>query len=118
MSDHPIAQNLVRLLGLGPGLTPSGDDLVAGTLVALHALGFARAAADLWRVVQPSLKDTNAISSAHLRAAAHGQAAAVLHEAVAATAAGRADAIHAHSRGWRSMGTLPDRTVSLASLSH
>ena len=29
----------VDLLGLGPGLTPSGDDLLCGMLVALHAVG-------------------------------------------------------------------------------
>jgi uncharacterized protein DUF2877 len=28
-----------RLLGLGPGMTPSGDDIVAGALVGVHALG-------------------------------------------------------------------------------
>src|SRR5690606_7063751 len=28
-----------ELIGLGPGLTPSGDDLLGGVLIALHALG-------------------------------------------------------------------------------
>ena len=31
--------NAEPLLGLGPGLTPSGDDFIGGYLVALHALG-------------------------------------------------------------------------------
>ncbi|WP_169949490.1 DUF2877 domain-containing protein [Microbispora sp. H11081] len=37
-----------RLIGLGPGLTPSGDDMLAGLLVALRRLG---AAADVPRAV-------------------------------------------------------------------
>lgn len=30
-----------RIVGLGPGLTPSGDDMISGLLVALHATGAA-----------------------------------------------------------------------------
>jgi Protein of unknown function (DUF2877) len=100
--------NLSRLVGLGPGLTPSGDDLIAGTLVTLHALGFMRPAAELWDIVETCLSDTNAISAAHLKAAARGQAAAVIHEAIAAIVAGRADSVpvtlrrladHGHTSG-------------------
>ena len=38
----------VDLLGLGPGLTPSGDDLLCGMLVALHAVGQAGMAPELY----------------------------------------------------------------------
>ena len=38
--DEPVAQ----LLGRGPGLTPTGDDVLAGALVTLHALGSPAAA--------------------------------------------------------------------------
>ena len=38
------------LLGLGPGLTPSGDDLLVGLLLALHS-GKSPAAASLSRAV-------------------------------------------------------------------
>jgi hypothetical protein len=34
----------VSLLGLGPGLTPSGDDVLAGMLVGLHHLDWTRGA--------------------------------------------------------------------------
>src|SRR5262245_15300278 len=39
------------LVGLGPGLTPSGDDLLCGALVALHAIGQADLARDLYAVI-------------------------------------------------------------------
>jgi hypothetical protein len=68
------------LIGLGPGLTPSGDDYLGGMLVALHALGREAQARGLWRWLQPRLSRTSAISGAHLAAAAAGEAHAVLHE--------------------------------------
>jgi Protein of unknown function (DUF2877) len=68
------------LIGLGPGLTPSGDDYLGGMLVALHALGREAQARGLWRWLQPRLSRTSAISGAHLEAAAAGEAHEVLHE--------------------------------------
>jgi hypothetical protein len=63
---------VARLLGRGPGLTPSGDDLLAGFLVGAHAFGVPaagqrRAAADL----APAA--TTALSAALLWHAARGQ---------------------------------------------
>jgi hypothetical protein len=67
------------LLGLGPGLTPSGDDYLGGALVALRALGEDAAAGALWRAIRARAAGrTHAISLAHLSAAAAGEA----HEAV------------------------------------
>ncbi|MGI9410346.1 MAG: DUF2877 domain-containing protein, partial [Hyphomicrobiaceae bacterium] len=37
------------MAGLGPGLTPSGDDFLGGMMVALHRLGEAAAAQLLWQ---------------------------------------------------------------------
>ena len=68
------------LIGLGPGLTPSGDDYLGGMLVALHALGREAQARGLWRWLQPRLSRTSAISGAHLEAAAAGEAHEVLHD--------------------------------------
>ena len=68
------------LIGLGPGLTPSGDDYLGGMLVALHALGREAQARGLWRWLQPRLSRTSAISGAHLEAAAAGEAHEALHE--------------------------------------
>lgn len=68
------------LLGLGPGLTPSGDDFLAGCLAALRATGRHRAADELWAAVAAHAPGaTNAISLAHLRAAAGGRLGEDLH---------------------------------------
>jgi hypothetical protein len=68
------------LIGLGPGLTPSGDDYLGGVMVALHALGRGTQSAGLWRWLAPRLAErTSAISAAHLAAAAAGEAHEALH---------------------------------------
>lgn len=72
-----------RLLGRGPGLTPSGDDLIAGVLVGLTLLprALGRPApgglAELVRLVHAEApRRTTALSTALLRAAARGQPSA------------------------------------------
>ncbi|MFK7890119.1 MAG: DUF2877 domain-containing protein [Granulosicoccus sp.] len=63
-----------ELLGAGPGLTPSGDDLLAGVLLTLRVLGRASTAAALWHFIESQCAtQTNIISAAHLRLAAQGQ---------------------------------------------
>ncbi len=63
------------LVGAGPGLTPSGDDLLAGAMVTLHRLGEQPALADLAERVRAELGcRTNAVSAAHLTAAMDGLA--------------------------------------------
>ena len=63
-----------ELLGAGPGLTPSGDDLLAGVMLALHRLQRADRVDALWQVLESYLlQRTNIISVAHLRLAARGQ---------------------------------------------
>lgn len=67
-TDPPEA-SLCRLLGLGPGLTPSGDDFLGGVLVALRLSGRADAADRLACAIDRLGPDrTNEISLAHLRA--------------------------------------------------
>jgi hypothetical protein len=68
------------LIGLGPGLTPSGDDYLGGVLIALHQLGRQSQARSLWRWLEPRLARTSAISAAHLAAAAQGEAHEALHD--------------------------------------
>lgn len=71
------------LIGLGPGLTPAGDDFLSGTLVALHALGRGEAAGHLAEWLLPIADAaTGRISRAHLACACEGQAIAPLHEAL------------------------------------
>lgn len=64
------------MLGLGHGLTPSGDDFLAGLMVTLHLRGGpAVALRDVGlRIVDGADRRTNAISVAMLRAASHGRA--------------------------------------------
>lgn len=68
------------LIGLGPGLTPSGDDLFCGVLIALRSVGCERAGDALWSWLEPQLETrTSALSAAHVRAAAAGQGHSALH---------------------------------------
>lgn len=88
-SSSADGAEMAGLIGLGPGLTPSGDDVLLGALVALEALGLSAARDRLWRQCVPHLDRTNDISRAHLAAAARGYGAAVLHKAIHATMTGR-----------------------------
>ena len=72
------------LIGLGPGLTPSGDDYIGGMLIALRQLGRETQARGLWRWLAPRLPRTSAISGAHLTAAAAGEGHEALHACLAA----------------------------------
>jgi hypothetical protein len=78
------------LIGLGPGLTPGGDDFVGGLLFVAHHLNAAYPGELHWDA--PRLVDwlawarpqTNPISYAILSDHAHGQGVQPLHELVAA----------------------------------
>ena len=75
------------LLGLGPGLTPSGDDFLGGAMIALAALGEPGRARRLADLILPSAAHlTGKISVAHLACAAKGEGAAALHGALAVLA--------------------------------
>jgi len=68
------------LAGLGPGLTPSGDDFLGGVMIVLHALGHRPLLAALIPAVRAAAAATNPISRAHLAAAAGGQGSAAIHD--------------------------------------
>ena len=73
-------QSVRPLLGLGPGLTPSGDDFLAGIMITLHAFGRKDLAHELWRTIRPwALQAGNFISFAHLNAASKGLGFAPIH---------------------------------------
>ncbi|MDA0999134.1 MAG: DUF2877 domain-containing protein [bacterium] len=79
----PPPEAATALIGLGPGLTPSGDDLIGGAMIALRALGredMAKRLAD-WALPLAEVR-TGEISCAHLRCAARGEGAAALHAAL------------------------------------
>jgi hypothetical protein len=104
----PVAAEI--LLGLGPGLTPSGDDLIGGALIALSALGRRDVAVTLaaWALLLATPR-TGAISLAHLRCAADGEGSAALHYAIVSLttpgAPGLSESVAmlariGHSSGW------------------
>ncbi len=101
----------VDLLGLGPGLTPSGDDLLCGALLALNAIARADVAGDLYAaLLRAPARVTSVLSWALLAAAAEGQGAEALHALIIAVlqdqAADRAlESLsrHGHTSGWDSL---------------
>ena len=68
----PLAHAVAELVGRGPGLTPTGDDVLAGALATLRALGAAGAADQLACAVERRLTRTTALSAALLRHAGAG----------------------------------------------
>jgi hypothetical protein len=86
LNDHDLVGTVRHLAGLGPGLTPSGDDVLAGILlVASLTDRFSpsdlRAAADT--------TGTHDISRSFLRWAANGHSIEPVHDLLFAVAAGR-----------------------------
>jgi hypothetical protein len=98
------------LIGLGPGLTPSGDDVLVGALALLDALAERQAHAALARAVAAIPHgSTSALSECLLKTAAAGHLGADLCCVVAAVVSGAAaEAVAAirkigHSSGWDMM---------------
>ena len=95
LAGHALAHEAAQLIGLGPGLTPSGDDYLGGVLVALRWLGRGSQADSLWRWLEPRLDaGTSEISAAHLAAAAAGQVHEALHEVLENLSAWEAPNLH------------------------
>ena len=111
-SDEAVP-SLQSLLGLGPGLTPSGDDFLGGAMVALTCLDMTSQRDALWGTLAPlAVTHTNDISRAHLAAAAQGFGSAALHALLDVVRVGDADAIPpriatlaavGHTSGWDAM---------------
>lgn len=86
---HAILQSTPPLVGLGPGLTPSGDDFVGAFLFTLRSLHTVRPWMVIdWECVNRWLQCvrplTNKISFAFLSDHAQGSAAALLHKVLEA----------------------------------
>jgi hypothetical protein len=95
------------LIGLGPGLTPAGDDFLAGALALLDALAETKAHATLARAINAGPRGlTSPLSGCLLRAAAAGHVGEHLHCAISAVISGDVDTAIAairnigHSSGW------------------
>jgi hypothetical protein len=101
---------VLPLIGLGGGLTPSGDDALGGSMIALHCMGCDWLRDALWSGLQSSAAtSTGHISYAHLEAAAQGYGHEALHGTLNTLLAGRAGDIRAnlaaidavgHTSGW------------------
>ncbi|MEJ2011828.1 MAG: DUF2877 domain-containing protein [Anaerolineales bacterium] len=91
--DQDLVQQAAgRLAGLGPGLTPAGDDFMIGSMHAIWSLmkpGQARALCG--SICAAATPLTNVFSAAHLRAAACGEAAAHWQTLLAALSAPGSD---------------------------
>ena len=70
--EGAVTSGVAALVGRGQGLTPSGDDALAGALLVAHALG---RSAPLAHAVRARLHATTAVSAALLDAAVDGFAA-------------------------------------------
>jgi hypothetical protein len=86
--DEHVARVVDALVGLGPGLTPAGDDVLAGTLVALAAAGDHDRRRRLAAAVRLVRHRTTAVSGALLDHAAAGHAIPELARYVVALARG------------------------------
>ncbi len=80
------------LAGLGPGLTPAGDDFLAGILLALALVQEHRPDAELSQIagllLETAAPRTHEISAAYLRAAHAGEVGEQWHALLAAISAG------------------------------
>ena len=82
--DGPAVSNAAQdLAGLGPGLTPSGDDVLAGTLLAVALLKPAHAHGCRENIMASTRGRTTRISEAYLEAAAAGEAGEAWHQLLA-----------------------------------
>jgi hypothetical protein len=67
------ASAALGLVGAGPGLTPAGDDVIAGVMLALARFQRTDLVNSIWQSIAPGLPIlTNSISAAHLEQAAKG----------------------------------------------
>ncbi|MBX3087800.1 MAG: DUF2877 domain-containing protein [Cryobacterium sp.] len=71
---------LSRMIGAGPGTTPSGDDVIVGVLAGLHSGGLFEAAARLGDRVLPLLSGTTRAGAHYLRSAVDGRFGEHVHQ--------------------------------------
>ena len=111
----PEKESVAALLGLGPGLTPSGDDFLGGMLIGLNVCGEKSIQKQLYTQIESLLYSTGPLSSAHLRAAAHGEGSHSLHQILNTLLEGNdsqlkvgIDAINqiGHTSGWDALAGI------------
>ena len=112
------------LIGLGPGLTPAGDDALGGAMIAARQFGFGDIADRLAAAVLPlARRATNTISLAHLDSAALGEGAEALHQTLHSLAEDDGRALDGalerlgtigHSSGWDALAGTAAMLAGLA----
>lgn len=86
-----FATAATTLLGLGHGLTPSGDDVLSGAALMLHALGATETATALAEAIRRHMRTlTSPLSCALLDAACDGEPNAAVFQAIEALIQGAA----------------------------
>ncbi len=90
-----IAREGDRLVGLGAGLTPAGDDLLVGFSAAFTAYGHPAARPLAGRWAEQAATATTVVATAYHRHAAAGRYAERLHDLLAAILGGPPDGISA-----------------------
>jgi hypothetical protein len=98
------------LMGLGPGLTPSGDDFIGGVMLALNTMHEDKTCRLLWESIGRTIEEvTNPISYAHLKAASQEGGNSIIHLCLAAILQGSPATIQnclpgidqvGHTSGW------------------
>lgn len=84
-NDGPkVSEAAKKLAGLGPGLTPAGDDLLLGAMYGLWATQGEDARLTAERITRAAVPRTHALSGAWLEAGARGEAAAPWHQLLTA----------------------------------
>jgi len=126
MPITPNKEGVSALLGLGPGLTPSGDDFLGGMLIALYVCGEKSVHKQLFTQVKSLLNSTGPVSRAHLKAAALGEGSHSLHQVLNMLLEGNEtqlepgiDAINkiGHTSGWDALAGVAVVLRQLASTS-
>lgn len=109
VESEVLARSVRTLIGLGPGLTPSGDDFLAGMLIALSVCGAKHWQHQLANAVQGALQGTGSVSQTHLKAAMKGEGGEAFHQALVALMVGEGDRLGpalsaldrvGHTSGW------------------
>ena len=105
-----IARAAGALIGLGPGLTPSGDDYLAGVSFATRLLAAAEPSlSPRGRTIRQAIRQaiqgrTNRVSASLLRDATDGLGFRAMHELCDALAAGDSGAAERAARGLAAIG--------------
>ena len=91
LTGRAVEQDVRSLVGAGPGLTPSGDDVLSGALLGLrlHSAAARELVPTLWAAVRGRLGATTDLSAALLTEASQGYAVPPVVRLGAALAGGR-----------------------------